>query len=154
VCGGESTGCSDAVEEEDLVGGGDEEDTVIIRMETQKVVRENADLALGRGSATSFFGLLFEDIYCFSSSGRGGAMVLLCKGTPLDPLNVSKVAEHPSLPMLKMLKFRPANCFGGGIKVLPTNDTLSNEKSKGLGGIGVHLCSLMSRLTAEVAGQW
>jgi len=36
-----------------------------------------ADLALGLGSAISFFGLLFEDMYCFSSSGRGGGMTLL-----------------------------------------------------------------------------
>ena len=32
---------------------------------------DNAYLALGRGSATSFFGFDPEDIYCFSKAGRG-----------------------------------------------------------------------------------
>lgn len=40
---------------------------------------DNAYLALGRGSATSFFGFDPEDIYCFSKAGRG-AMA----GSPLQ----------------------------------------------------------------------
>lgn len=35
----------------------------------------NTYLALGRGSATFFTGLLEEDIYCFPSSVLGGVML-------------------------------------------------------------------------------
>jgi hypothetical protein len=67
----------DAVQEKDFVRGGYEQDAgSLLDGHTCDGMMGSYE-ALGLGSATVFFGLEPEDIYCFSNSGRG-AMPRMC----------------------------------------------------------------------------
>jgi hypothetical protein len=75
-------------------------------------------------------------MYCFSSSGRGGAIGLLRDRTPLDP---SKLVEYLRFREHKTLKVRLVDEFTGKIDMLSVRDLLSNEKVESWRGIGFHL---------------
>jgi len=62
------------VEEEDLVGGGNEENAAYMSVRLLSRVGGRIYLALGRGSAIAFLGLDSEDMYCFWRA-EGGAIV-------------------------------------------------------------------------------
>jgi len=108
----------------------------MLEWRSRKWITKNTNLALGLGSAISFFGLLFEDIYCFSSSGRGGAIVCLYNPTPLDFLKILKEVEGPRLLLLRKLEFRLRLGFGEEVKMRRVDLVLNNEELDDLGGIG------------------
>jgi hypothetical protein len=64
-------------------------------------------------------------MYCFSSSGRGGAIILLCRPTPLNP---SRLVEELNFREHKVLKVRLADDAEQRTNMLSKRQLLNDEK--------------------------